>query len=44
MLENARFASRVEHLNTVNLNMTFTTTFISYSYIIRLVRNLGDEI
>ena len=44
MLENARFASRVEHLNTVNLKMTFTMTVISYSYIIRLVRYLGDEI
>ena len=34
----------VEHLNTMNLNITFTMTFISYSYIIRLVRYLGDEI
>ena len=36
---NTRFTSRVEHLN-----MTFTMIFRSYSYIIRLVRYLGDEI
>ena len=39
VLENTRFTSPVEHLN-----MAFTMIFISYSYIIRLVRYLGDEI
>ena len=33
-----------QKIHCEHLNMTFTMIFISYSYIIRLVRYLGDEI